>query len=122
MKNTVLQNTAKYFLALVLRVLAAILAGVLLLTLVYCIPTGRMEDHLAQSAAVFHEEGVMPRLFTWCTSYLDNYTDAIMLSNAAHSGTESAMVQAMTAARDQIEGTASHCFGGAPRLDHLWHP
>lgn len=120
MKNSVLQNTAKYFLALVLRVLAAILTGVLLLTLVYCIPTGRMEDHLAQSAAVFHEEGVMPRLFTWCTSYLDNYTDAIMLSNAAHSGTESAMVQAMTAARDQIEGldpaasVADHYVKGIP--------
>lgn len=120
MKNTVFQNSAKYFLALTLRVLAAILVGALLLTIVYCIPTGRMEDHLAQSAAVFHEEGVMPQLFSWCTSFLDNYTDAIMLSNAAHSGTASAMVQAMTAARNQIEGmdpaasVAAHYVEGVP--------
>ena len=120
MKNTVFQNTTKYFLSMIPRIAAAILAGVLLLTLVYCIPTGRMEDHLAQSAAVFHEEGVMPRLFTWCTSFLDNYTDAIMLSNAAHSGTESAMVQAMTASRNQIEGmdpaasVAAHYVKGVP--------
>ena len=120
MKNTVFQNTTKYFLSLVLRVAAAVLVGVLLLTLAYCIPTGRMEAHLAQSAVVFHREGVMPRLFSWCTSFLDNYTDAIMLSNAAHAGTESALVQAMTAARNQIEGldpaasVAAHYVDGVP--------
>lgn len=120
MKNAAFQNTAKFFLSLIVRVIAAILAGAVLLTLVYCIPTGRMEDHLAESATVFHEEGVMPRLFSWCTSFLDNYTDAIMLSNAAHSGTDSAMVQAMTAARNQIEGmdpaasVAAHYVEGVP--------
>lgn len=120
MKCTVFQNTAKYFLALILRVVAAILIGCLLLTLVYCIPTDRMENHLAQSATVFHKEGVMPRLFTWCSSFLDNYTDAIMLSNAAYAGTDSAMVQAMTAARNQIEGldpaasVADHYVKGIP--------
>lgn len=120
MKNNGFQNTVPFFLSLLLRVMAAILVGALLLTMVYCIPTDRMDDHLAQSATVFHEEGVMPRLFSWCTSYLDNYTDAIMLSNAAHSGSGSALVQAMTAARDQIEdmdpasSVAAHYVNGVP--------
>ncbi|MBQ6719137.1 MAG: hypothetical protein IJN20_02155 [Oscillospiraceae bacterium] len=106
--------------SLLIRVLAAVLAGVLLLTLVYCIPTEPIEQNLALSAEVFAAEGVMPELFPWCTSFLDNFTDAIILSNAAHSGTDSAIIQAMTAARNQIDGLdpatsiAAHYIEGIP--------
>lgn len=120
MKNTVFQNTLKHVWSLTLRIFAAILIGAFLLTMVYCIPTVRMEAHLADSATVFYREGVMPRLYAWCTSFLDNYTDAIILSNAAHSGNGSAISQAMTAARYQIDAldpassVAAHYLDGVP--------
>jgi len=106
--------------SLLVRVLAAVLAGVLLLTLVYCIPTEPIEQNLALSAEVFAAEGVMPELFPWCTSILDNQTDAVMLSHAAHTTAESPIVQAMTANRHHIDGLDSpaalvaHYLGGQP--------
>ena len=92
--------------ALSLRVIAAILAGTVLLTLVYCIPTETMEQHLAESVPGLSAEGSMPELFSWCTSFLDNQTDAVMLSHAAHSTEESPLVQAMSAVRHHMQGYA----------------
>lgn len=111
---------SRFLLALSVRVIIAILVGALLLTAVYCIPTDRMDANLGDSVEVFQKEGTMPELFGWCTSYLDNFTDAIMLSNAAHDVPASAMVQAMTAARfkigeqDPVESLIGHYVQGQP--------
>jgi len=93
---------SKFLLSLLVRVLIAILAGALLLTAVYLLPTAPMEDHLAESAATFEKEGTYPVLFSWCTSQLDNYTDAIILQNAAHNSGENALTQAMAVQRHSI--------------------
>ena len=87
-----------------MRVLIAVLVGALLLTAVYLLPNAPMEENLAASAATFQSEGTYPVLFSWCTSQLDNYTDAIILQNAAHDSGESALTQAMAVQRHGIEG------------------
>lgn len=102
-----MQNVKKFgrlMIHLILWVLIAIIAGTLLLHAVYALPAEKTADHMAASAAVITGEGVYPELFSWCTSQLDNYTDAIMLMNASFDSGESAIVQAMTAARPHIEG------------------
>lgn len=98
------KDFGRLLLRLIAWVLIAVLAGTLLLTAVYLLPTDAMAEHMTASAAVITGEGVYPNLFPWCTSQLDNYTDAIMLMNASFDSGESAIVQAMTAARPNIEG------------------
>lgn len=93
-----------FFTSLFVRVIAAILAGTVLLTLVYCIPADTMEHNLAKSVPVLAAEGSMPELFSWCTSFLDNQTDAVMLSHAAHTTAENPLVQAMSAVRHHMRG------------------
>lgn len=101
---TQVKTFSKFLLSLLVRVLIAVLVGALLLTAVYLLPTAPMEVNLAESAATFASEGTYPVLFSWCTSQLDNYTDAIILQNAAHSSGEGALTQAMAVQRHAVEG------------------
>lgn len=78
---------------------ASVLAGVLLLTAVYALPVGAMEEHMQESARVLSQEGIYPNLYTFCTSRLDNWTDATMLLIAGHEGEGTVLKQAMTGAR-----------------------
>lgn len=58
--------------------------GFLLMIGCYALPTERISAHVAQSAAIFEKEGTYPEMFQWCTSRRDNWTDAVMLLNAAY--------------------------------------
>lgn len=118
--------------AVFLRVIVAILLGTILLTAVYCIPTVTMEQHLAESVPTLAAEGSMPEVFSWCTSFLDNQTDAVMLSHAAHATADRPIVQAMTAIRHHVEGNdavdalTAHYLNGQPFDDQIpyyqyWH-
>lgn len=79
----------KDYLTLLLRsalsLLAAILAGVLLLTAVYALPTARMRHHVSISLPYILSEGDR---YQWAPYHngteLDGFTDAIMLSNAIY--------------------------------------
>ena len=51
---------SRFLLALLIRVIVAVLTGTLLLTAVYCIPTDRMDANLGDSVEVFQKEGTMP--------------------------------------------------------------
>lgn len=62
---------------------------------VYLLPTAPMGAHLEQSIPVFQEEGSYPRQFNWCSSTLDNFTDAIMLLTAVYDGEEPPLDKAM---------------------------
>ena len=68
-----------------LSLLAAILAGVLLLTAVYALPTARMRHNVSISLPYLLSEGDR---YQWAPSHtgteLDGFTDAIMLSNAIY--------------------------------------
>lgn len=99
---TQVKTFSKFLLSLLIRILIAALAGALLLSAVYLLPTAPMEKNLTDSANTFQSEGTYPVLFSWCTSQLDNYTDAIILQNAAHNSGENALTQAMAVQRHSI--------------------
>lgn len=68
-----------------LRVVAvisiSIMAGFILLCLVYCIPTGMMVDGSFDAAEILAQEGLWPLVGFRA---LDNFTDAIMLNTASY--------------------------------------
>ena len=70
------------FVPLLLIVLG--LTGYLLLVLVYCIPTERIERNVRDSANIFEREDTYHLLIRHGNSQLDNYTDALMLLIAAY--------------------------------------
>lgn len=84
-------------------VLASVLAGILLLTAVYALPVSAMEENMRSSARILSEEGIYPNLYPFCTSRLDNWTDATMLLLAAHEGEGTVVERAMTTARDLLD-------------------
>lgn len=98
---------SKKLFGIALRMCAAvavsILAGILLLTAVYALPVRAMEDNMRRSAQLLSEEGIYPNLYSFCTSRLDNWTDATMLLIAAHEGEGTVLEQAMTGARDLLD-------------------
>lgn len=77
--------------------LAAILAGVVLLTAVYALPTRRMRHNVSISLPYILAEGDR---YQWAPYHngteLDGFTDAIMLSNAIFAGTGDPLRDALT--------------------------
>lgn len=74
-----------------LTLLAGGAAGLLLLLLVYLIPTEPMIRNARSSVDIFREEGASAQVtHGYVSTTLDNYTDAWMLRNAFYSGEESA--------------------------------
>lgn len=79
-------NRVKDFLNMILKniifVLAAVVAGTVIMIAVQCLPAGTIKKHVSESADVFRSEGSYKALFKrypWIT-VLDNYTDATMLT------------------------------------------
>ncbi len=74
------------FIKMILILLGCTCLGTLMLFLVYLLPVDSMNGHLKESVSIFEFEGTYPELVSWCTSSLDNWTDAIMLLSAAYTG------------------------------------
>lgn len=76
--------------------LLSILAGILLMTCVYILPTGRMLTQADRSLPIFENEGTS---FCWApeekSARLDGFTDAIMLQTAVYAQDENPMKAAM---------------------------
>lgn len=76
--------------------LLSILAGILLMTCVYILPTGRMLTQADRSLPVFENEGTS---FCWApeerSARLDGFTDAIMMQTAVYVRDENPMKAAM---------------------------
>lgn len=82
-----------------LIIIISIFLGVVLLTISYCLPNTPIRNNVISSAETIQSEGLYPSIFSWCTSYLDNYTDSLMLNTAAYNGTLPPVVEAMKAHR-----------------------
>lgn len=84
--------------------LLSILAGILLMTCVYILPTGRMLTQADRSLPIFENEGTS---FCWApeerSARLDGFTDAIMLQTAVYVRDENPMKAAMR--NDRMEFT-----------------
>lgn len=96
--RTVLKSTT----AVLLNLIVAAGLGTVLLLAVYSLPTDPIEEHVRSSAVTIQEEGTYPRLYSWCNSQLDNWTDSIMLLEAADATDASALEKAMLAYRGSI--------------------
>lgn len=97
----------KYLASLLLRILAAILAGTLLLSAVCMLPSGPMDRNLERSADTFAREGIYPVLFPWCTSQLDSNTDGLILLISACDSGANPIIQAMSGTRNKVPGMES---------------
>ena len=84
------------------RIIVCILIGTLLMTLVYLIPTKPIDNNVRKSAPIFKEEGVSPVLVDGITGQCDNYTDALILLEAAHKNDNNALVSAMEVKEGRI--------------------
>lgn len=91
-------------LKIVANLAAASVIGLALLTAVYLLPVGRIEEHVRQSAETMQREGDYPVISAYFTSRLDNYTDSLMLNEAAYKTEESALQRALLVSRGSIEG------------------
>lgn len=92
--------------ALALRLAACITAGVLLMTLVYLIPVDRIDENVNASAAIIEEEGERPYYsgLRYCTTYRDNFTDSLMMLEAAFPEKDGALADAMLNRYGKIDG------------------
>lgn len=95
----VIKNTT----AVALNLIVAAGLGTLLLWAVYCLPIDSIEQHVRSSAATIQEEGAYPQLYSWCNSQLDNWTESIMLLEAADATDASALEKAMLVYRGTID-------------------
>lgn len=76
-----------------LLIILCIGLGLILLMSVFTLPTNLIEKNVIKSAETFEEEGVYPQISVFgITSLLDNWTDAIMLCNAAYSSTNISLI------------------------------
>ena len=91
----------------VLIIIASIIIGVLALWAAYTIPVEPMQNNMISSAAIFEKEGLYPNYPSWAYSVLDNWTDAIMLQEAAFKNNLSPLVESMAVSR-------SNCNTGIP--------
>ena len=78
-----------------LLILLSALVGTGLLILSEFLPAEPMDQHLDSSADIFQATGKFPNLHTWCSSKLDNYSDAIMLLMAGNVSSEHSVEYAM---------------------------
>ena len=68
------------------RIVMCVIVATTMLTIVYMIPVEYIHNRLGESVGALDYEGTYPVLYNWCVSTLDNYTDAIMLSEAYSEG------------------------------------
>lgn len=74
------------------------------MTIIYMIPTDRIDKNVGSSFKQIAIEGAYGDLFSWCTSKIDNFTDSLIMLEAAYSGEGSALEQAMKIERKSVIG------------------
>ena len=102
-ENIKWKKSVKTLLLLLLNVIVAAVIGMLALCGVYSLPTASIDKNVRASASVFSREGCYPKLYKWCTSQLDNFTDAIILLEAANSVEADSFQKAMLNYRGKID-------------------
>ena len=117
--------------ALLLIILSAVV-GTGLLILSEFLPAEPMDRNLEHSADIFQATGKFPNLHTWCSSRLDNYSDAIMLMMAGNVSAEHPVEYAMMSYHpvmgelDPVQIITRHYIEGVPYEEYepysrYWH-
>ena len=90
-----------------LTIIGSILLGAILLMAAYMLPTGRIQNHVAESVNILVGEG---DYHEWqpgdTTSRSDNYTDCIMLNSAMYDGAEGIVEKAMIVPRYRTDAAS----------------
>lgn len=77
-------------------VLFCTVLGLITIVGAYSLPkTKKLEFNIESSAEILLDEGIYPALFSWCTSQVDNFSDALILQEIIYDGNESLMEKAM---------------------------
>ena len=108
----------KCFGCMCVYLLFSIVIGTMLLYGAFLLPVDKIDKHVAISSQIIYKEQTYPELSKHFSSKLDNWTDSIMLLEAANDAESSTMERAMASFRYRI-GTATptetiirHYIGG----------
>lgn len=93
---------ALLFVKAIVAVAISVVLGIILLICVFAIPTDRIEENVISSVSIFEKEGTYPKLNIIANSQLDNWTDAIILLNAAYTNDSSIVDRAVMVYRPDI--------------------
>ena len=103
-----------------------------LLYAVYLLPINKIDRNVGKSTLIFYQEGSYPELTGYATSTLDNWTDSVIVLEAASPRVESPIKDAMNVPRplvgeeDSIDVIVSHYyfgerFDGSVPYTRYWH-
>ena len=126
--STKWKKAVKTPLFLLFHVMLAAVIGFLALWSVYSLPTASIDKNVKASSSVFSNEGTFPNLFKWCTSKLDNFTDAVMLLEASNDYEADSMQKAMLNYRGSIDDKTpcdtliAHYENGVEFTEHVTYP
>lgn len=107
--------------------------GIGLLTAVFCIPVDSIDQNAAKSALTIQKEGTYHSISPWFHSLLDNWTDSIILMEAAKAPDTTALDAAVNAFHGAVDENATpaenltaHYIDGAPYTTFVeycryWH-
>ena len=115
-----------------LLILLSAVVGTALLILSEFLPGEPMDRNLERSADIFQATGKFPNLHTWCSSRLDNYSDAIMLQMGGNVSREHPVDYAMMSYHpvmgelDPVQIFTKHYIEGVPYVEYeaysrYWH-
>lgn len=84
-EKSLLKNLINHVVRAVILLISGILAGYLLLVLVYLLPVDRVQENLSKSTDILTTEREYHRVIPgYISTQLDNYTDSWMMGNAAY--------------------------------------
>ena len=84
-----------FIIRLLLILILSVVSATILMIGVYALPVEPMIENLSESQRVFSEEEIFKKVFKWCSSTLDNYTEAMILQNATYDGDEDLVEKAL---------------------------
>lgn len=121
LKAVTVKTSIKNVILTAVTLLLCACLGIGLLTAVYCIPTDPIDQNVAQSALTIQKEGIYYSISNWFFSRLDNWTDSIILMEAAIREDTSALKAAVNAVHGAPDNTSTptdallaHYFDGKP--------
>lgn len=87
-----------------INLIAAVGMGLLLLVGVYSIPLDKIDYNVGQSSFTIYQEGSFYSMFDWSVSALDNYTDSLIMLEAAYESDESTLNNALIVRNGSFNG------------------
>ena len=101
------RNSVNYLiisLCIIADLFFSVIIGTMLLCAVFLLPPEKIDRNVAKSAETIFKEGTYPSISDSFSSGLDNFTDSLMLIEAADSSSSPVIVRAMRISHGVIDG------------------